>query len=136
MTTMMFYGSGVVETKNWANRPKPEKAPGRRRDVSRQVATVILAVISVVFGVLGIVGVMGMVFALLPFAAPNGGYRTPLDWLVFVTIMAFSPTCMASILGSWAAHGKNRYGLAIAVSLLPLVPLGLLTVLFLRTASS
>jgi hypothetical protein len=99
--------------------------------VQRPIATAILAVISGIFGVLGLIGLMGMVFAILPLAAP-GGYGTLLDKVAFACIMAFSPTCAVSLVGSWAAHNKNRYWLAIAISLAPFVPLGILAAVFLE----
>ncbi len=87
----------------------------------KPVITVFLVLISAVSGLLGVIaGFLGLFGSLFAFDAP-GSDKNLLNWLVVACVLSPFPICIVSIVGSWIAYARNRYGLAVLIALTPLI---------------
>jgi hypothetical protein len=98
--------------------PSPPPVDGR----GRRNARLILLLTSVTFGLLLIPG-FGVIM-ISPMVLENPGAEANPTLVAFTyALLSYPALAILSILGSWAAYALKRYPAAIAVSLLPVLPL-------------
>lgn len=94
----------------------------------RNGAKLLLSICSVIFGLSGVTfGVMLFIFSGMVFDSPNSE-SNPLAWLVFVSMVTFSPMCLISIVVSWSMFSSGSFSSAKTVALAPFLNIVLLFV--------
>ena len=97
----------------------------------RYVSRTVLTLATIAFSLLMIP--MGMATIMSPMAFDSG--ETLGNWMFVGGVCSFIPLTLVSIPVSWFIHRRQSYRLAIAVSLVPLISLGILAVIFMFGAA-
>lgn len=100
--------------------PFPSQPPvdaKRRRNVR-----LLLLLTSILFGLLLVPGIGAIMISPMVFASP-ASQENPLLLAFTIALVSYPVLAVIAIPGSWVAYARRRYSAAMAIGLLPLLPL-------------